>query len=111
MVYNQVEPGQTIQNGLTGEEILVSELINGVSDVNLRQELNRKSSDTDYKGLVKIAETWHTAEITQAGLTLDEAEEAARRSAPLYSQRKSEVWLKSRAKQAEIKEQNRSREI
>lgn len=74
----EIEYGSKLSNGGNNEE----------SNVNLRQELYRKSSDEIHRGSVTIAETWPDIEITQAGLALDEVEKAARRSAPLHTQRK-----------------------
>ncbi len=79
-----------MENGINREDMLVLELINGVFDAKLRGELIRKSSDTGYDELVKIAQNWHTAEITQAGLAQDKTDEAAWKAASTYSQRKAE---------------------
>ena len=83
-----------MDRGLTRDSILVLELINGVFDGKLRQELIRKSSEIEYEGLVKIAKTWQVAEVTQTGLALDEADEAARKTTSAYNQRKNDEWSK-----------------
>ena len=49
-----------------------------------------QNCDTGFEGLVKVAQNWHTAEISQAGLALDKTDEAARNTASTYSQRKAD---------------------
>ena len=47
-----------MDKGLTKKEILILELIKGVYDPKLRQELIRHSHETSFEGLVKIAKAW-----------------------------------------------------
>ena len=83
-----------MEKGLSREDMLVLELINGVFDEKLRGELIRRSGETNYEGLVKVAQNWHTSEITRAGLASDETDEAARKAASTYSERKADEWNK-----------------
>jgi len=69
-----------LEKGLSREDMLVLELIGGVFNEKLRGELIRRSGETDYEGLLKVAQNWHTSEITRAGLASDGTDEAARKA-------------------------------
>jgi hypothetical protein len=55
----------------TEEDVLILEPIIGIFDVKLRKELIRRAGDTNYMGLLKIAEAWYSTEITQAATISD----------------------------------------
>ena len=71
---------------------MVLELIGGVFDENLRTELIRRSGEADYDGLLKIAQNWHTSDITIKGIASERTDETARKAISTYNQRQAEDW-------------------
>ena len=56
----------------TEEDVLILELVIGTFDVTLRSELINKASNTDYRGLVKVAKAWYSTKGTQAAAMSEE---------------------------------------
>ena len=54
----------SVDDGLTKKKALILELVRGVNDTELQQELVRKSGKTELEGLEKIAKIWQG---TQSG--------------------------------------------
>ena len=48
----------SVDDGLTKKKALILELVRGVNDTELQQELVRKSGKTELEGLEKIAKIW-----------------------------------------------------
>ena len=114
-----VSDGTNMEDGLTEEETQISTLNNGGSNgneetnVNLRQELYRESSDEIERGVVTEIEKQHDTDSVREKPTRSEMRDAKEKGTTPHSQRESEVRLRpgaTREEREEIEEQNRPRD-